>query len=253
MRKDRVGEKNYNNFGSEMIITEYRKYKDIDIYFPEYKWTSRHKTYQSFIQGTVKCPYDKSIFGIGYIGEGPYKTKNGNKPTRAYYTWKHMLERCYDSACQEKKPTYKDCVVYDEWHNFQNFAKWYEENYYEIPGEMMCIDKDIIVKDNRVYGPDTCVFVPQCINMLFTKHNNKCKDLPTGVYLSGENGRYIARCSMKYKNINLGNYDTQEEAFCAYKRFKENKVKELADKYKDYIPKTLYDTLYEYEVEEVVN
>ena len=33
---DRIGEKGVNNFGSEMIIVEYRKSSDIDVYFPEY-------------------------------------------------------------------------------------------------------------------------------------------------------------------------------------------------------------------------
>ena len=248
MRRDRTGEKNYNNFGSEMIITEYRKYKDIDIYFPEYKWTSRHKTYQNFIRGTVKCPYDKNIFGVGYIGEGPYKTKNGNTPTKIYYTWKHMIERCYDNMCQIKKPTYKDCSVCNEWHNFQNFAEWYDNNYYEIPGEMMSIDKDILIKGNKVYGPDTCIFVPQCINMLFV-HHNKNNGLPIGVQFDKKTKKYIARCNTKNGNHNLGNYDTQEEAFNAYKNFKEEYIKQIADEYKNYIPEILYNIMHEYEIE----
>ena len=45
---DRIGEKGVNNFGSEMIIVEYRKSSDIDVYFPEYNWTAKHVAYQSF-------------------------------------------------------------------------------------------------------------------------------------------------------------------------------------------------------------
>ena len=30
---DRIGEERVNNFGSKMVIKEYRKYKDIDVYF----------------------------------------------------------------------------------------------------------------------------------------------------------------------------------------------------------------------------
>ena len=53
---DRIGEKRTNNFGSEMIITEYRKYSDIDIYFPEYDWIARNREYKDFRKGNIKCP-----------------------------------------------------------------------------------------------------------------------------------------------------------------------------------------------------
>ena len=36
MNLDRIGEERLNKFGSKMVIKEYRKYKDIDVYFPEY-------------------------------------------------------------------------------------------------------------------------------------------------------------------------------------------------------------------------
>ena len=56
---DRIGEKRTNNFGSEMIITEYRKYSDIDIYFPEYDWIARNREYKDFRKGNIKCPYER--------------------------------------------------------------------------------------------------------------------------------------------------------------------------------------------------
>ena len=36
--KDRVGEINYNTFGSKMIIVKYNGCNDMVIYFPEYNW-----------------------------------------------------------------------------------------------------------------------------------------------------------------------------------------------------------------------
>ena len=45
---DRTGEEKLNNFGSKMIIKEYRKYSDIDVYFPEYDWIFKHTTYGDF-------------------------------------------------------------------------------------------------------------------------------------------------------------------------------------------------------------
>lgn len=69
-----------------------------------------------------------------------------------------MLARCYDDETQKKNPTYVGCIVCDEWHNFQRFAKWYEDNH-PRDGKKYHIDKDIKVKGNRVYGQDTCIFV----------------------------------------------------------------------------------------------
>ena len=47
----------------------------------------------------------------------------------------------------------------------------------------------------------------------------------------------------------IGNYHTEEEAFCAYKKFKEEYIKCVANEYKDLIPNKLYKAMMEYEVE----
>lgn len=169
---DRTGEVGYNTFGSKMVIVKYRKYSDIDVYFPEYNWIARNKEYRHFKKGNVRCPYERRIFNIGYLGEGKYKSKENGKNTRVYDTWHNMLQRCYDEKYQKKYPTYIGCEASEEFHNFQNFGDWNSKNYYEIEGEQMCLDKDILVKHNKIYSPETCVFVPQTINKLFTKRQN---------------------------------------------------------------------------------
>ena len=99
---NRVGEINYNTFGSKMIIVEYRGALDIDVYFPEYDWIVKNVRYTVFKNGNIKCPFDRSVFGVGYLGEGKYKCKENGKDTRVYKTWHHMLERCYDKKYKEK-------------------------------------------------------------------------------------------------------------------------------------------------------
>ena len=88
---DRTGEKNINNFGSEMIIINYRKAIDIDVYFPQYDWTAKNKAYRNFKKGEIKCPYEPRAYGVGYLGEGEYKTTEKGKLTRNYNTWNSML------------------------------------------------------------------------------------------------------------------------------------------------------------------
>lgn len=88
---DRTSEKSINNFGSEMIITEYRTNRDIDVYFPKYDWTAKNVRYDKFKNGNIKCPYERRTYGIGYIGEGKYKSKENGKLTKCYVVWCSML------------------------------------------------------------------------------------------------------------------------------------------------------------------
>lgn len=66
---NRIGEVKYNNFGSKMIITQYKNYNDIDVYFPEYNWTLKHSYYCSFKRGSIRCPYERRFSGVGYLGK----------------------------------------------------------------------------------------------------------------------------------------------------------------------------------------
>ena len=56
-KNDRTGEIGINNFGSKMVIVGYRKYSDVDIYFPEYDWIAKGTQYINFKNGNIKCPY----------------------------------------------------------------------------------------------------------------------------------------------------------------------------------------------------
>lgn len=245
-RINRTGEEKTNNFGSIMIITEYRSTRSIDVYFPEYEWTKYNSAYKEFNNGNIKCPYEPRTFNTGYIGEGIYSASNNKK---AYNVWNNMLRRCYDKKYQQKEPSYIGCTVCDEWHNFQTFAIWFEKNYYEIDNNM-ALDKDILVKNNKIYSPDTCIFVPKKINSLFTNNKNKRGELPLGVRIL-PSGKYQAYCNNgDNKWTTIGTYDTQEEAFQAYKQYKESTIRRIADEYIELIPQKLYNAMYEYEIEE---
>ena len=161
-----------------------------------------------------------------------------------------MLERCYYEIVQSKQPTYKGCSVCDEWHNFQNFAKWFDENYYQCGNEKTHLDKDILFKKNKIYSPDTCIFVPQKINLLFLKNGKNRGIYPIGVYFEKSRNKYNAHLCATGKTI--GRYNAPEEAFQAYKQTKENYIKKVADEYKSkypQFPQKLYEAMYRYEVE----
>ena len=236
-----------------MMIETYRQWNDIDIYFPEYNCTVKHIEYSKFKKGQVKCPYEPRVYNIGYFGEGPYKTGSPGNMTKEYDTWHSMMSRCYDTKLHIKYSAYKDCSVCDEWLNFQEYGKWFSKNYYEISGEKMCLDKDILIKGNKIYSPNTCVFVPEKINILFTKHDTKRGNYPIGVIWHERDKVFEARCNIQedgaIKRKYLGRFNNAEEAFSIYKRVKEQHIKDIANLYKESIPEALYKALYEYEVE----
>tara|TARA_R110000782_G_C14664445_1_gene398246 strand:- start:48 stop:680 length:633 start_codon:yes stop_codon:yes gene_type:complete len=103
--------------------------------------------------GKVKDRFKRTYCNVGFVGGIEFKTKG--KSSKAYYRWRHMILRCYDESTQDSMPTYKGCSVCDEWHNYQNYAKWFADNF--IQG--FDVDKDILVNGNKIYSPETCKFV----------------------------------------------------------------------------------------------
>lgn len=248
---ERLGETRINNQGEVMFIVEYVNAQDVTVQF---KTTGEvvKCTYDTFVKGNVKSHFTPSVFGIGITGVEPTRNEDG-EIIDSYKCWKDMLRRCYSAKYQEKQPTYKDCYVYNEWLYYPNFKNWYDKNYYEVGNKTSQLDKDILVKNNKIYSPDTCVFTPSFINSLFTKCQNNRGELPIGVSYHEGSKKYQAKLRM-YKNgkstiKHLGYFDTANEAFEAYKKAKEDYIKEVADEYKDRIPVKLYEAMYEYEVD----
>ena len=175
--KNRLGEINNNKFGTSMKIIKYNLRSDIRIKFLDKHGFEMDTTYDNFKKGQIKNPYDPIVFGIGYVGEGKYLTQINHVTTKEYQVWNNLLARCYSDKQRKLHPAYEGCTVCDEWLNFQVFSEWCNENYYAIDNERVHIDKDILFKGNTLYSPETCLFVPQRINMIFMKKSkNTDKD-----------------------------------------------------------------------------
>ena len=241
IKEDRTGEIGYNKFGTPMKIIKYHNTSNLTIEFQDVHKYKMNTTIQNFNRGQVKNPYDRIVFGIGYLGEGEYKTIGKHKGDRfvdnVYTIWRNMIERCYSEEFRSKHLTYIDCYVSDEWHCFQNFASWYYPNHYQVGTERMHLDKDILYKNNKFYSPETCLIVPQRINMMFIHPINK-SDLPTG----------ISRCKYGYVALyntkHLGEFKTIDEAMYEYNKEKQIHIRNVADEYKAIVPNKLYQALY---------
>ena len=250
-KETRLGETRIMNCGEIAIIVNYSCYNDITVQF---KATGElvKTTYKHFENGEIKSHFTPSVCGVGIIGNEKTKDENG-ETIKSYSVWTSMLKRCYSDKYQKNRPTYKVCCVCEEWLNYSNFKKWFNDNYYEIDGEQMCLDKDILMKGNKTYSPNTCVFVPQNINTLFVKCNKARGELPIGVSFRKDKNKYQAQCNIlingKRQKKFLGLYNTIDDAFKVYKEFKEVNIKQMADYYKDKIPNKLYEAMYNYKVE----
>lgn len=252
--KNLIGEVFHSiNYGDFKII-KYNNYFDVTIEFIDTKFTSvvsMTRVRSGRVKDYSAPTYLKSVNINATLGHGEYNSKTNYD---AYSIWSNMLTRCYSPKYHQTRKTYILCSVCKEWLNFQNFAKWY---YQQNIGEGWALDKDIIKKGNKIYSPNTCCFVPVEINSLFTKANcRRNKKSPIGVHISKiiKNGimyQYIvATCSDGLgKNKHLGSFDNTDEAFYAYKRYKESLIKSLANKYKESIDPKLYQAMLEYKVE----
>ena len=204
---------------------------------------------QQLMSGSVSNPMIPSLYKIGYMGFGAYDSKNSPK---AYELWGSVLERCYSVRILNKRPTYKDVTVCNEWHNFQNFAAWCETqeffNAKDDKGDIYQLDKDILVKGNKVYSPETCCFVPRAFNGLFISSRGSRGNYPIGVSYDKSCSKFKAKMSYFGKLRHLGVFTTAEAAFNVYKETKESYIKEVANLWKDRVDEKVYRAILNYEV-----
>lgn len=235
---EKIGMVNKNNFGTDMKIIEVLLDGRVIIQFQDDHKYEKNILLANFKSGNVENPYDRKVFNHGYIGFGKYKPKENRVLNVMYQTWRDMLVRCYyEHKKEQNKSYYGICTVCEEWLNYQNFAKWYENNIYPMGDERIHVDKDILHKGNKIYSPDNCLLVPQRINMLFVEKENKW-GFPSGISLS-KTGKYIT----SYNTKHLGSLDTLEEAIAAHDKEKRTHIREVIDEYKNIIPDKVINAL----------
>ena len=238
-----------NNFGN-IIITKYVNKDTVHVKFLNTGYEVITQTI-NIRQRTIKDRLSPVVFGVGILGDA-LSTING-KRLKEYELWKNMLKRCYDNTYLTKHPTYKDCSVSDDFKFYPNFKNWCNNQVgfksLDDKGKPFQLDKDILVKGNKVYSENTCAFVPKEINMLSVKCNRKRGKHNIGVYYRQQDKKFVAKLKVHSKNTYIGCFDTETEAFIVYKQAKECYIKEVANKWKDKIDIRVYEALINYQVE----
>ena len=244
--KDCVGKVCKSKSSGDFKIVKYNNAKDVEIQFLKtgYEMVAHLTRIRS---GGVKDRYSPSVYDVGIVGTKYQSTINGVL-TKEYEIWTGMLERCYSEKCQKKQPTYEGCEVSDNFKYYEYFYEWCNKQI-GFGNECWQLDKDLLTKGNKVYSENSCVFIPSDINLLLTK-----RTASRGEYLIGIcwDKRYKAFKAQINKNNegkkHLGYFNTELEAFNAYKEAKETYIKEQANKWKDKIDERAYNALMKYEV-----
>lgn len=181
-------------------------------------------------RGKVKDPNSRVIAGVGFIGCGEYKaiSKHGGVE-KSYQCWKDMIIRCYDESLRHKHPTYKYCTVCPEWQNFQNFAEWFYDNYPD-DGNCYHLDKDLKVIGNKIYSPETCMFVSPVVNSFIGTGGSNSSNLMIGVSKSQSGKKFCAFCRdvEANKTKRLGTFPSEIEAHVAWRKAKSKGAQYLA-------------------------
>lgn len=175
-KNKRIGEVYSSNHG-EVVIVDYKGSQEVTVLFKETGGTTTTNM-GAIRKGIVKDRMKKTVCGFGLLGIGRHKSSDSNgRNTKAYTAWVGMIVRCYSG----KYPSYKECTVCDEWSNFQCFAEWYESNH----KEGFDLDKDIKSREQKVYSPDTCLFVSKTLNVKYAAFSTKAKAIAKEISSNG--------------------------------------------------------------------
>ena len=241
-----IGKVCKSKLSGDFKILKYNNGKNVEIQFLKtgYEMVARLDHIKS---GKVKDPYSQSVFGIGVLGN-KYPSSEGSRNTKEYMLWYSMLTRCYSDTYKNRHPTYEYCTVSENFLRYEYFYEWCQKQIgFNVNG--FDLDKDLLVKGNKVYSEDSCVFIPREINLVLTKCTASRGRHIIGVHWHNASKAFVAKVNKnKGKQEWLGVFKTEMEAFSNYKKAKESYLKELASKFKSQIDPRAYNALMNYEV-----
>ena len=245
--KDCVGKVFKSKSSGDFKVLKYNDAKDVEIQFIN---TGFEVVVElgSIRKGEVKDSYSPSVYGVGVTGT-KYPITVDDVITKEYVLWRGMLKRCYSDVYKKRYPTYEGCKVSNKFKNYEYFYEWcHKQIGFDVKG--WHLDKDLLIKGNKVYSEDSCIFIPSEINLLLVKNTASRGEHLIGVYWHNKRKAFEARVRKnKGKQEYLGLFKTEIEAFNTYKIAKESFVKEQANKFKSQIDPRAYEALMNYTVE----
>ena len=249
--KDCVGKVYKSTSSGDFKVLKYNNARDVEIQFLKTGFETTVQLVQ-VKSGYVKDKYLPSVYGVGVLGN-KYPSEINGVITKEYKLWQSMLVRCYSDAYKKRQPTYEGCEVSDNFKSYEYFYEWCHKQIgfgNDGNGNPFHLDKDLLVKGNKVYNEDSCVFIPQEINSLLVKCAASRGEHLIGVHYHKRDKAFVATVRKnKGKQEHLGVFNTELEAFKAYKEAKESFIKEQANKWKGQIDDRAYEALVNYTVD----
>lgn len=147
------------------------------------------------------------------------KRTHGMSSSSEYRIWELMLHRCENP----KDKRYKDyggrgITVCHQWHDFNSF-------YADMGARPDGLTLDRIDND-KGYSPENCRWATPSEQQLNRRKLKGSKSRFVGV-TQRPSGRWSARITVNYKDIYLGDYDTEEAASEAYQKAKKRVLEEF--------------------------
>lgn len=200
------------------------------------------------LKGAIKLPVYKGKYimrfknqlvrGVGLNDAGyaiqkiEYITLDGKRKRKLvwscpyYASWCAMLKRCYSKNKLKDYPSYSDCHVCPDWLLFSNFKKWMQTQDWE--GKQL--DKDLLIRDNKLYSPETCCFISRKVNGFMVEQNSSRGEWPLGVIWHKRDEKFMAKCNNPFtrKSEHFGYFDDPLVAHKAWLTRKLELAKELS-------------------------
>lgn len=233
----KVGDKYQSTQGDWFKVIEYESCDLVYIRFDCNGYKTRASA-GNIRKGEVRNVFRRAVCGVGYIGDGVFTSKD-----KAYTHWQHMFSRCYTDHYGH---TYNDATVHNDWHNYQVFAEWFHQNW--LGNNNVALDKDLLVKGNKIYSKDTCSIVPENLNNFSCTSDTIRGEHPLGT--TNRSNKIVAQVYVYGVHETIGIFECGKEAFLAYKKRKEEVARIYADYYfsKGLIQEKLKEALYDYKI-----
>lgn len=187
------------------------------------------------------------VCGVG-INDRKYPSKANGAAKKEYTLWSAMIRRCYAEKALIRNQTYIECTVSENFKSYSYFYEWCQNQIgFGING--WDLDKDILIKGNKIYSEDICVFLPSCLNTITLSVKSRRGQYPIGITYKKDKRVYAARIEADGKRVHCGSSVDMMKAFAIYKKAKESHIKIKANEYRGVIDPRAYDALMKYEVE----
>lgn len=182
-----------------------------------------------------ECPEYK-----GYINQSHNTDKNMSiSHEKSYILWERLIQ------IDRGNDRNADGTLCEEWKQYDNFKKWYDDNLYDIDEEELEFSYRFWDVNNDYISPETSALIPIDVNKIV---RNLIRSVRTGLMLNVSVQKNLYQIKMFGEIIASSN--NKEEIYEIRKTIFKRQMIDLAEKYKGIIPRKIYDRLLNFELKE---